>query len=103
MDGAWSERLEVELDETGSYRVISDTAGAAEALLYRWPTDHGRAYSHAKRVCLSVLNGELDGEQARSAFIAAAMEADVSIRQGQRTIPQARSVGARFGKRRASG
>lgn len=103
MDGAWSRRLEVELGETGSYRVISDTAGAAEALIYRWPTDRGRAYNHAKRVCLSVLNGEMEGEQARSAFIAAAHEADVSIRQWQKNIPQGRGVERRFGKRRANG
>jgi hypothetical protein len=103
MDGAWSQRLEVELGETGNYRVISDTAGAAEALIYRWPTDRGRAYNHAKRVCLSVLNGDMEGEQARSAFIAAANEADVSIRHWQRNIPQGRSSAKRFGLRRANG
>lgn len=92
MSTAWNERLEVELGHTGSYRVVGDTAAAAEALLYWWPTDRGRAYSHAKRVCLSVLNDEMDSSEAKSAFIAAAQEADVSIRQWQRHIPEGRSV-----------
>lgn len=103
MSTAWNERVEVELGHTGSYRVISDTAGAAEALLYWWPTDRGRAYSHAKRVCLSVINGEMEASEARAAFIAAAQEADVSIRSWQRSIPEGRSASMRFGSRRASG
>lgn len=100
MRGVWSEPIEVELGAIGSYKVITDTEQAAHALLYEWPTDQGVAYSNAKRVCLAVLEGEQEPDQARAAFIAAAAEADVSTREWQRNIPQGKSVGARFGKRR---
>ncbi|KAB1087875.1 DUF982 domain-containing protein [Neorhizobium galegae] len=100
MRGVWSEPVEIELGSIGSYRVISDTEQAAEALLFRWPVDKGKAFTSAKRVCLAVLEGENETfEDARNAFLAAAEEADVSVRQWQRSIPQGKSVGNRFGKR----
>lgn len=100
MHGAWSEPIEVELGAIGSYKVISNTEQAARALLYEWPAGHGAAYSNAKRVCLAVLEGEQEPDQAREAFLAAAAEANVSTREWQRNIPQGKPIGARFGKRR---
>lgn len=100
MRGAWSEPIEVELGAIGSYKVISDVEQAAHALLYEWPVDQGAAYTQAKQACLAVLEGEQEPDMAKEAFLAAAVEADVSIRPWQRNIPEGKSVGARFGKRR---
>lgn len=101
MRGAWGEPVEVELGAIGSYRVISDTEQTAEALLFRWPADEGEAFDLAKRTCLAVLEGENENpDAARNAFLAAAEEAEVSVREWQRSILQGKSVGSRFGKRR---
>jgi hypothetical protein len=102
MRGVWSEPLEVEGVSVGSYRVISDTADAAQILLYEFPPRamKGDAYIRAKEVCLSVLGGKVDPDQAREAFIAAAAEGDVSVRQWQRNVPEGRRAGTRWDKRK---
>lgn len=100
MRGDWSQPVEAELGGIGSYRVISDTEQAAEALLYRWPIHKGKAYSAAKRVCLNVLEGEGEPHEARDAFLAAAAEADISVREWQKNLPQGKSVGMRWAKGR---
>ena len=100
MRGEWSKPVEVELGSIGAYRVIGDTAQAAEALLYRWPVHKGKAYSAAKRVCLTVLEGAGQPDEAREAFLNAAEEAAVSVRDWQKNLPEGRSVGMRWGKHR---
>ncbi|WP_436257256.1 hypothetical protein [Neorhizobium sp. LjRoot104] len=46
------------------------------------------------------MQGEGSADDARIAFLAAADEADVSVREWQRNIPAGKSVGMRFGKGR---
>lgn len=100
MRGEWSQPVEVELGSIGAYRVVGDTAQAAEALLYRWPVHKGKAYTAAKRICLTVLEGEGAPDDAREAFLSAAKEAAVTVREWQKNLPEGKSVGTRWGKRR---
>lgn len=65
MRGAWEVPIEVELGAVGSYRVISDTVQAAEALVYQWPVQTGPKWLVAMQACLDALEGTLDAELAR--------------------------------------
>ncbi|MGN8119512.1 DUF982 domain-containing protein [Labrys sp. KNU-23] len=59
--------------------VIADVNQAAEYLVEDWPIDHGDRYEFARRVCLEVIEGKRDPEDARQAFILAAGEAGITI------------------------
>jgi hypothetical protein len=60
---------------------LADTAEAAVVLLdFPLKSMNGEAYNTAKEVCLSVLGGKLDPDHARAAFLAAAKEAQVTVR-----------------------
>ena len=66
--------------ELARYTVITTVAGLGEALLFRWPVDHGDAFHEALRVCLDVLaNPDRPSSDARAAFVAAAREAGISV------------------------
>ncbi|MBP0581113.1 DUF982 domain-containing protein [Labrys sp. LIt4] len=58
---------------------ISDADAAADYLLNNWPVDSGERYDFAKRVCLEVIEGKRDPEDARAAFLLAAEEAGVIL------------------------
>ncbi|WP_354532474.1 DUF982 domain-containing protein [Pseudorhizobium tarimense] len=62
--------MEVELGAVGSYRVISDTVQAAEALAYQWPVRTGPQWLTAMQACLDALEVQVDAEVARKSFIA---------------------------------
>ncbi|MCD1266092.1 DUF982 domain-containing protein [Shinella sumterensis] len=71
-----------ETAKLGQYRTISSTAEAAHILLSQWPNATGKAYAEACDVCLAVLGGREPPDAARQAFLLAADEADVFIRNG---------------------
>jgi hypothetical protein len=77
----WQRPVEVELHGIGKYRTITGTRHAAECLLTLWPVDDGKAYNQALADCLAALDGEKPPEAARRAFIKAADEAHVYVRQ----------------------
>lgn len=79
-DGLWSKPVTFETLTLGVYRTISSTSEAAGVLLYGWPTDEGSAFQAAQEKCLAVLEQGADPEEARQAFLLAANEADVFIR-----------------------
>jgi hypothetical protein len=76
----WDKCVELELGESGGYRAVKSTRDAVECLLSRWPQPDGRALAAAKRTCLQALDGKVNTEKARRAFIKAAEEAHISIR-----------------------
>lgn len=84
--GDWEQPVEIEidLDRAGVYKTIPDTDTAARALVFDWPVEEGKALTAAKVACFSVLSGKADPDTARDAFIAAAAEADLSIRKAVR-------------------
>ncbi|MDB5524955.1 MAG: hypothetical protein JWM58_2718 [Rhizobium sp.] len=77
----WKSPVELELHGTGKYRTVTGTKHAAECLLTLWPIDEGRAYNEALSDCLAALDGEKPPEAARNAFIRAAAEAHIYVRQ----------------------
>jgi hypothetical protein len=78
--GQWDEPISFETEKLGVYLTISSTAEAARVLLDHWPMDRGKAFKAAKAACLLVLEGKLEPQAARAAFVKAAKEADVFIR-----------------------
>lgn len=78
--GVWEKPITFETTKLGKYWTVTSTAEAARALMERWPLDTGEALDEARRTCLAVLEGKADPAVAREAFIRAAEEADVFIR-----------------------
>lgn len=78
--GRWDEPVTFETQRLGRYRTISSTAEAARVLLEDWPAKEGKALKRAKAACIAVLAGTKDPEAARKAFLQAAAEAKVFIR-----------------------
>lgn len=50
-------------------------------LLSQWPLDRGRQYGKARKTCLAVLEGSKPPSEARKAFIEAAAEAEIFVRE----------------------
>ncbi|KQU75749.1 hypothetical protein ASC75_17100 [Aminobacter sp. DSM 101952] len=69
----------VELGRAGNYRHITGARDAAECLVTAWPLSRGPRHRNAVLTCLKVLEGQRPSEDARRAFVEAAMEAEVPI------------------------
>lgn len=80
-DGCWDKPITLETMNLGKFRTITTTAEAASILATQWPLRTGRAYRKAHLTCLSVLEGNGDPETAREAFLKAAQEARVFVRE----------------------
>jgi hypothetical protein len=76
----WSKPVTFEENARGNYRTIISTREASRVLLTKWPTGSGRQYRRATQVCLDVLDGKRPPSEARQAFLDAAREARVAIR-----------------------
>ena len=75
----------VQTDEIGPLRAVTSVREAAECLVDDWPTEGcGRAYKIACMICRHALAGDMAAAVARGAFIAAAKEAGVFVREGRR-------------------
>jgi len=92
MRSEWKVPIEVQLGSMYSFQLIARIEHAAEALAYRWPVSGGAKWLNAMRKCLDALEGKTTDDIARKAFIAAAVDANVSVRPWQRNLPQASSV-----------
>lgn len=77
----WSKPVTVETMSLGKYRTVTNTKDATRILMTQWPRAHGRRLSKAKKTCFSVLEGAKPPSDARRAFIDAAYEADLNIRE----------------------
>lgn len=67
---------------SGRYRNITSVEEAGEFMLYDWPRERGPLHLKARLACLDVMIKARDVKEARDAFIAAAKEADIYIRDG---------------------
>lgn len=80
----WEKGVELELHGTGGYRTVKSTEDAAYSLINRWPaTGDSPAFERAKAACLAALEDIGDRikiSQARQAFIDAAGEAEIFVR-----------------------
>lgn len=78
--GIWAAPVTFETLTLGVYRTISSASEAAGVLLYEWPVDEGPAWTAAQERCLAALEGKADPAESRQAFLLAADEAGVFIR-----------------------
>ena len=76
----WAKPVTFEENDRGGFRTIRSTEEAARVLLERWPVGDTKAYRTAREVALAVLMGEQEPESARAAFLAAAADANVYVR-----------------------
>ncbi|MER8368060.1 MULTISPECIES: DUF982 domain-containing protein [unclassified Mesorhizobium] len=68
----FSPPVPVRTEGSGSTRKVSNAEAAAEELL-KW-TNHGLQWDLAVRVCIAVISDQMEPEEARKAFLAAAKE-----------------------------
>ncbi|MDX3929274.1 MAG: DUF982 domain-containing protein [Shinella sp.] len=80
-NGLWNKPITYEENDRGGYRTIGSTEEAARVLLTKWPVKEGKAYLRAQKVCLDVMEGKRKPEEARRAFLKAAEEAGVFVRE----------------------
>ena len=77
----WSQPVTLALEEPGQYVTIATTQAASWAMIEDWPTEDGAALDKALLVCADVIKGKRSNEEARKAFISAALEAGIDIRK----------------------
>lgn len=80
MDTKWTKPVLVALEEPGNYTSIETTQAASWAMIEDWPVEEGDALDHALLVFAAVGAGKKKPEDARRAFIAAALEAGLDIK-----------------------
>lgn len=69
----------VELGHVGKYRSVHSTQEAMECLTTTWPLNRGPRHHDAVETCMKALEGYRSVEEARRAFVDAAMESDVLV------------------------
>lgn len=82
-DQRWEKGVELELHGIGKYRTVKSTEDAARQLTTVWPKPDGPAFDAAVRACIEALSNtrkKLLADRARQAFIDAADEAEIYIR-----------------------
>ncbi|UWU15921.1 DUF982 domain-containing protein [Rhizobium sullae] len=79
MQAPWSKPVLLALEEPGQYMTISTTQAASWALIEDWPIEDGPALDRALLICADVIKGKRTNEEARKAFIDAAIEAGIDI------------------------
>jgi len=77
----WANPVLLALEEPGQYVTIGTTQAASWAMIEDWPTEDGPALDKALLICADVIKGKASNEQARNAFIAAAVEAGIDIKK----------------------
>jgi hypothetical protein len=78
------EALTIETDQPGRLINITSTRQVAERLTKGWPQRRGTAYTRAIKACMEYFSGRKNIDAVRSAFIEAAKEADIFVREGAR-------------------
>jgi hypothetical protein len=76
---AWNPAITVEDSETGARRTVRTVRQAQTVLHRNWPDTSGSRYRFAETVCEEALHGETEADDARKAFIAAAIEAHLHL------------------------
>jgi hypothetical protein len=79
-DVPFEKPLTVETAHVGRYLTITGTEQAADFLLHEWPGKRGSKHRAALRAALDVLEQRKAAGEARRAFLVAAKEADVFVR-----------------------
>ncbi|KQS96718.1 MULTISPECIES: DUF982 domain-containing protein [unclassified Rhizobium] len=80
MDKPWTKSVTLALEGPGKYTTISNTTEASWAMIEDWPLDDAPALDRALDICAQVVEGKRPSEDARRAFLAAAAEAEIEVR-----------------------
>ena len=80
MQTIWKKPVTIALEGPDQWVVIQTTQAATWALVEDWPTEDGPALDRACAVCADVMSGKRNREEARQAFIDAAIEAGIPIK-----------------------
>lgn len=81
MSERWNKGVTLALEGPDKFTTISTLQQASWALIDDWPTEDGEALDGALLIIEAALKGRKTPEQARMAFIAAAHEAQIEIRE----------------------
>lgn len=81
MESAQNWQLPVVLvnPEADAFVVVRNSLEAAAYLMDFWPKPRSLAFYQAIRLCADALDGEVADEDVRSAFLAAAYDANIAI------------------------
>lgn len=77
--GGWKSPIYVEDPATGQTSIIRNAKQAKTVLAQAWPAYHGSQFGRAERTCDEALAGSSTPNEARCAFIAAAVEAHLHL------------------------
>ncbi|MBD9375567.1 DUF982 domain-containing protein [Rhizobium sp. ARZ01] len=80
MSNNWNKGVTLALEAPGKFTTISNTQEASWALIEDWPIDDGEELNRALLVIEAAIKGKKTSEEARFAFIAAAHEAQIEIK-----------------------
>jgi hypothetical protein len=81
MQRCWGKPVILAVGDPKEWIVIQTTLTAALALVEKWPTKDGPALKNACVVCANVWTGKRTPEEARRAFVEAATEAGIPMRE----------------------
>ncbi|KQV16346.1 hypothetical protein ASC97_11255 [Rhizobium sp. Root1203] len=77
----WSRPISYASPQTGEFKTIGSANEAIAVLREKWPVAKGRHLQDAQKICLEVLEGKRPPAEARRAFIAAAVEANLFVKE----------------------
>ena len=75
------QHVNVDTPNAGRVLTVASVEDALEFLHRHWPHTKGRKFNTAERACHDALEGKQTVEAARSAFIAAAKEAGIYVKE----------------------
>ncbi|OQP86092.1 hypothetical protein BTR14_11880 [Rhizobium rhizosphaerae] len=81
MSKDWNKPVSLALGEPGTVTTIRNIQEASWALIEDWPLEEGKALDSALQTLEAAMKGKASAEAARLAFIAAAHEASIEIRE----------------------
>ncbi|WP_337268652.1 DUF982 domain-containing protein [Oryzifoliimicrobium ureilyticus] len=81
MSKDWNKSVSVALEEPGKFITIKNNQEASWALIEDWPLEEGPALDKALLILEAAHKGKKSDEAARLAFIAAAHEAGIAIKE----------------------
>lgn len=81
MSLTWTKPVTLALEGPGKFTTIRTLQEATWALIEDWPLEDGPALDRALTVIEAALKGKKKPEDARMAFIAAAREAQIEMRE----------------------
>ncbi len=81
MDRPWSKPVLIALEQPGQFTAITTPQEASWAMIEDWPLEDGVALDKALLVCADVATGKKTPEDARRAFLFAAAEAGLAVRE----------------------